>query len=176
MIETQPKVYCVAKTEIDDSKLEQFISDIGQNWSSNTENSADELIEVAGRLCYRSWAPYDGTSGTNQNVTRIRTDNSEYIRNIIKSNHGSVLEHANISMIFQDVSRVFTHELVRHRAGMAYSQESLRYVRLDQLKFWLPQEIKENEELTNLYIETIEYLEGVQKRLNQIVNLEGKDF
>jgi len=37
------------------------------------------------------------------------------------------------------VSRVFTHELVRHRVGVAISQESMRYVRLNNgINFWIP--------------------------------------
>jgi len=176
MIQVQPKVYVVAQTDFNEN-FSDFMEDIQQEgWSSNAETPSDGLIEVAGRLCYRSWAPYDGTQGTNPNVSRVRDDNLQYVQNIIQSSHGSVLEHSTISMIFHNVSRVFTHEMVRHRAGMAYSQESLRYVRLDQLKFWLPKEVEENEELNQLYLETVEYLENVQLKLNKIVNLEGKSF
>jgi thymidylate synthase (FAD) len=46
-----------------------------------------------------------------------------------------VLEHASYSFALRDVSRIFTHELVRHRAGSAFSQESLRYVRLTDIGF-----------------------------------------
>ena len=41
--------------------------------------------------------------------------------------------------MLHNVSRVATHELVRHRAGVAVSQESLRFVRLDDLPFWFPE-------------------------------------
>jgi len=89
----------------------------------------------------------------------------------------SILEHSNISLLFKDVSRVFTHELVRHRSGMSYSQESLRYVRLNNLRFFFPKEIKENSELYQLYKETIEYLEGVQNKLEKITNIDNsKNF
>lgn len=54
---------------------------------------------------------------------------------------GSVIEHHVTNWIFADVSRVFTHELVRHRVGTAFSQESLRYVRLNDLGLWLPPQI-----------------------------------
>src|SRR5262245_17016001 len=78
----------------------------------------DALGEFAGRLCYRSWEP-----GLNANVTRVREDSAEYHRNTLSSGHGAIYEHASITFLFQDVSRVFTHELVRHRAGVAISQE-----------------------------------------------------
>jgi thymidylate synthase (FAD) len=96
-------------------------------------DAGELLVEFAGRTCYRSWEP-----GLNPNVTRVRTDRREYFENLLRSYHGSVLEHANYSLVFHDVSRVFTHELVRHRAGSAFSQESLRYVRLTDIGFRLP--------------------------------------
>lgn len=76
----------------------------------------ERLVEFAGRLCYMSQANHKGAS------TRA------YLSNILQQGHGSVLEHANYSMLFEGVSRSFTHELVRHRAGWAYSQLSQRYV------------------------------------------------
>lgn len=94
---------------------------------------AEMLIEFAGRGCYRSWAP-----GLNANVTAVREDSGAYLRNILSSGHGSVLEHAQFTFVFHDVSRVFTHELVRHRVGTAISQESLRYVRLADLGVRIP--------------------------------------
>ena len=90
-------------------------------------------MEFAGRLCYRSWEP-----GLNKNVRQVRTNVEDYLDNLLKSMHGSVLEHSFYVFIFHQVSRVFTHELVRHRVGTSISQESLRFVRLDDLPFWFP--------------------------------------
>ena len=90
-------------------------------------------MEFGGRLCYRSWEP-----GLNPNVTKVRTDQDEYLRNILKQKHGSVLEHISYSFVFHNVSRVLTHELVRHRAGTAISQESMRFVRLDDHAVLVP--------------------------------------
>ena len=42
------------------------------------------------------------------------------------------------SFVLHNVSRVVTHELVRHRPGTAVSQESLRFVRLTDIPFWFP--------------------------------------
>ena len=68
----------------------------------------------------------------------MRSDRREYFENLLRSAHGSVLEHASYSFALRNVSRVFTHELVRHRAGSAFSQESLRYVRLTDIGFRVP--------------------------------------
>lgn len=118
-------------------------------------SEAELLIEFAGRLCYRSWEP-----GLNPNVRKIRSDQREYFENLLRSGHGSVLEHANFTFAFHQVSRVFTHELVRHRAGSAFSQESLRYVRLVDIGFRVPPAL---EPLRDQVVELVEQLEVLQR-------------
>jgi flavin-dependent thymidylate synthase len=54
----------------------------------------------------------------------------------------SVIEHASYSFLITGVSRTLTHELVRHRAGWAYSQLSQRYVDESECAFVLPMDIK----------------------------------
>src|SRR6202022_2150743 len=118
-----------------------YLNDVGgESWlqrrldeAGERPNGGELIGEFGGRACYRSWEP-----GLNPNVTKIRTDQREYFANILKSAHGSVLEHANYSFALRNVSRVLTHELVRHRAGSAFSQESLRYVRLADIGFRVP--------------------------------------
>ena len=140
-----PKVHLIAYPTLDHEALHEYLTSIGvQKWTGSRifDIDGEVLVEVGGRLCYRSWEP-----GLNRNVTKVREDPAEYLGNILKQKHGSVLEHANYSFIFQDVSRVFTHELVRHRAGAAYSQESMRFVRLNDIPFWFPDWAREDEEL-----------------------------
>jgi thymidylate synthase (FAD) len=86
----------------------------------------ERLAEFAGRLCYMS----------QHNPAKRET--REYLENIKKQGHGSVLEHANYSLLLEGVSRSLTHELVRHRAGFAYSQLSQRYVDESQACFVIP--------------------------------------
>lgn len=131
-----PKVYLVAETHLNDDELDDYFEEIGASeWTTDASSPGEELIEIGGRLCYRSWF-----AKMNANVNKVREGNEKYIKNIIKVGHGSVLEHGSVSFIFHNVSRVFTHELVRHRVGSAYSQESLRYVRLTELGIWFPPE------------------------------------
>jgi thymidylate synthase (FAD) len=61
--------------------------------------------------------------------------------------------------VFHNVSRVFTHELVRHRAGSAFSQESLRYVRLTEIDFRVPPAL---EPIRDQVISLVEHLEEFQ--------------
>ncbi|KKM77595.1 hypothetical protein LCGC14_1368350, partial [marine sediment metagenome] len=132
-------VYLLASTRLT-SDFADFLTDLGhKEWAGEDETDADLLAETAGRLCYRSWAPYEeGDENLNPNVEKIRHGNKKYLANILSSGHGSVLEHINFTFLLRGVSRVLTHELVRHRAGMAYSQESLRYCRLEKLQIVLP--------------------------------------
>src|SRR5687767_15490051 len=71
----------------------------------------------------------------------------DYLENIKKQGHGSVLEHANYSLLLEGVSRSLTHELVRHRAGFAYSQLSQRYVDESVADFVVPPAIIGDEAL-----------------------------
>ena len=128
------EVHLIARPQLDYDEIARYLADVGgSSWLERLDrgeldevlNDPQNLAEFAGRLCYRSWEP-----GLNPNVTRVRTDQTAYLTNILASMHGSVLEHVSFSFVLHNVSRVATHELVRHRPGVAISQESLRFVRL----------------------------------------------
>lgn len=128
-----PRTYLLAATQLE-SEFSDFLADVGApDWTTDAQSESEVLIEAAGRLCYKSFAV-----GLNPNVTRVREGNHNYIGNILSSKHGSVLEHATASFALMGVSRIVTHELVRHRVGTGYSQESLRFVRLDKIEMPYP--------------------------------------
>jgi thymidylate synthase (FAD) len=104
----------------------------------------ERLAEFAGRLCYMS----------QRNPAKRNT--REYLENIKKQGHGSVLEHANYSLLLEGVSRSLTHELVRHRAGFAYSQLSQRYVDESQASFVVPPAMVGEAELEAAWREQVE--------------------
>lgn len=136
---TSPKVFVIAETRINYDGLDKMLAAIGAtNWNKPSSTPPELLVEVAGRMCYKSFEV-----GLNPNVTKIREGNKEYIGNILKQRHGSVLQHATTTIAFIDVSRVFTHELVRHVAGTAVSQESMRYVRMEDIGVYIPECIYE---------------------------------
>lgn len=174
-----PKVFVIGKTEIDMEGMEQYFSHMSadkwyqENIPFNEKTSdGEKLTEVYSRSCYKSFGV-----GLNPNVTKVREGNEEHLKNIIKSRHGSVLEHVVVNFMFCDVSRVFTHELVRHRAGVAISQESLRYVRLDKLKGYLPDCFVEHPYIKVFMKETFEILERAQKECARYFKLdEEKNF
>lgn len=166
----EPKVFLVGETRIVEDGLQAYLKHAGvPNWTTDAPSDSERLCEVMGRLCYRSFEP-----GLNPNVTRVREGNDTYLSNILNVGHGSVIEHANLNFIFADVSRVFTHELVRHRAGTAMSQESLRFVRLDKLSAYVPTHIRENEEGMAVFSQAIEQLEQVQLKLAEVYAIDDE--
>ena len=104
----------------------------------------ERLAEFAGRLCYMS----------QRNPASRST--RDYLENIKKQGHGSVLEHATYSVLLEGVSRSLTHELVRHRAGFAYSQLSQRYVDESEAAFVVPPAIVGDEALEGAWRTQIE--------------------
>jgi thymidylate synthase (FAD) len=113
------------------------------NWIGDSTDG-ERLAEFAGRLCYMSQG------------NPAKRETREYIENIKKQGHGSVLEHANYSLLLEGVSRSLTHELVRHRAGFAYSQLSQRYVDESQASFVVPPAILGDESLEQAWRAQVE--------------------
>src|SRR5262245_20441132 len=78
----EPTVYLVGRQTVDQAELERFLADHGVAWQTDTEVAGECLTEIAGRLCYMSFArPRPG-------------GNSAYLNHIREVGHGSVLEHA----------------------------------------------------------------------------------
>lgn len=170
----EPKVFAIGETVAIIDGAKALLEALGvPDWATDSPTHAEGLIETYGRLCYRSFAP-----GLNSNVTKVRDGNKGYLANIIEHRHGSVFEHASVNFVFLGVSRVFTHELVRHRVGTAISQESLRFVRLDELDFCIPEDIKANPRALEIFEEAIRAGEAWQKELASVLGLdkEGTTF
>lgn len=111
------------------------------DWQSDSDVPGQAVAEFAGRLCYLSFGADAGFEGGHKLIAG-RTTNEQYLSNILKTRHGSVLEHAGWTLLFEGISRALTHELVRHR-HFSYSQLSQRYVDESEVGFVLPPEIKE---------------------------------
>jgi thymidylate synthase (FAD) len=163
MRSVEPEVFLVARPRLDYDQIAAYLREVGgESWlerldRGDLDNDAQNLAEFAGRLCYRSWEP-----GLNPNVSRIRTEQDPYLQNILASAHGSVLEHVSFTFVLHNVSRVFSHEVIRHRPGTAVSQESLRFVRLADIPFWFPEWAQEDTELMKRATAFLEQMEQFQ--------------
>ena len=104
---------------------------------------SSQLCKTSGQLCYMSFGP-----------RRTKNENAAaYIERLTSAGHGSVLEHASFSFLLYGISRSVTHELVRHRAGAAFSQTSQRYVSGAVLRFVERPEYQEDDGLHRLFEE-----------------------
>lgn len=130
-----PKVYLVGQTTLDKSEVLRYLRDSGNEDFAASMADA-ELAGLSGgeimcslfaKLCYKSLS-----LGHNPNVTRVR-DIADNIKNCFSVGHGSIFEHLTFNFIITDCSRVMTHELVRHRVGTAFSQNSGRYIRITDI-------------------------------------------
>ena len=128
MFYTEPVVTVLARPSFREP------SHLPVSWVGESSDG-ERLAEFAGRICYMS---------QHNPANRTTTD---YLENIKKQGHGSVLEHANYTLLLEGVSRSLTHELVRHRAGFAYSQLSQRYVDESEANFVVPPAMIGNEAL-----------------------------
>jgi len=130
-----PSTHLIAYTKVDEFALAEMLEAFGapEDWQTDPSDDAAHLTEIMGRLCYKSF----GTE-MNPNITKVREGNAEYVGNVMAQKHGSVFEHSTATFGFIDVSPVVTHELVRHRAGTAFSQVSMRFVRLTEIGAYFP--------------------------------------
>lgn len=103
------------------------------------------LIKFAGQCCYASFGPR----------RRTNTDVEAYIENIIKSGHGSVLEHAYFNFFVYGITRSLSHELVRHRP-VNFSQLSQRFVSGSVLRFVERAENHQNPRLHRAFLRQID--------------------
>jgi thymidylate synthase (FAD) len=134
------KVTLIASTQMHeipsdlfDTKFGIRFNDRDQFWhAEDAPNDADTLAHFSGRACYQSW---------NMPNPETQTDD-DYIANIIKQGHFSVLEHASATFYIEGVSRNMTHELVRHR-HLSYSELSQRYVDMSTAESVIPPAIRE---------------------------------
>lgn len=130
-----PETFLVGFTTLYHSGLRDYLAASGnadfdesvREARSQGLSDAEILCSFYAKLCYASL-----TLGKNANVTRLR-DIPDNLRACFEQGHGSVFEHCTINFVATNVSRVFTHELVRHRVGTAFSQTSGRYVRGDEV-------------------------------------------
>lgn len=140
----EPQVYLIASSMVDQNAANQWLQSKGVSPEGREQvidlapTNAASLVTMCGKRCYMSFEPL-----LNPNVQRVRTDMAEFIDNILKVGHGSVLEHASFTFALENVSRVFTAEMNRHRAGCAISEGSMRYIRFDDIPYWVPTSIRD---------------------------------
>lgn len=142
---TKPRTFLIGYTQpdmrglrayLEYTKQMEFLADF-DNAVNNGVNPGMALCSFYAKLCYRSLV-----EGKNTNITKIREVESN-LKGTFDSHHGSVFEHCWFNFVTTDCSRIFTHELVRHRVGTAFSQTSGRYCTVEDAMLVLPEELEE---------------------------------
>lgn len=123
---------------------------------------AEETIAQAGKLCY-SQVGVDEIAEKQDEESIAR-----YVKMLQNLGHLSPIEHVSFTFAAEGVSRVLTHQLVRHRLA-SYSQQSQRYVKLDQFEYIMPKEIDENKEAREIFIRQMEESQKAYDDLTDIL-------
>lgn len=121
----------------------------------------DKVIAQAGKLCY---SPV-GVDEITQKLTEEEI--ARYVNMLASIGHESPLEHVSFTFAIEGISRACTHQIVRHRIA-SYSQQSQRYVKLEQFEYIIPPAIEKNPEAKRIFIET---MERDQKAYDELVDL-----
>lgn len=130
MHKIQPSVDLIMAPVIREEGMNRWLSRLNAEkyvWEKS-ESPAENGIMAFAKRCYMAFEP-----GLNPNVRKVRDEITEYLTNILKSKHGSVLAHATFTFGIEGVSRVFTGEMNRHAAGMAISEGSMRFISFDDM-------------------------------------------
>lgn len=182
--EIEIEVFPMFRTSIDPVMVGKWLDRLGATeFASDAESHECTdpafAVALAAKRCYMAFEP-----GLNPNVTRVRSDMVKYFDNLLKSGHGSVLEHASYTFAIEGVSRVFTGEMNRHRAGVGISEGSMRFIRYDEIPFWMPTSIQpaqsDDEDLRHrksqardLFRTAFYHMEGWQRQWNAIWDMNN---
>jgi thymidylate synthase (FAD) len=122
----------------------------------------EKLIAAAAKLCYSPIGVEDIMEGLDAQKVE------KFLNMLMDLGHESPIEHVTFTFGVEGVSRVLTHQLVRHRVGCSYSQQSQRYVKLEQFEYIVPPEI---EKLPAAKEKFIQAMADDQRVYNELVEL-----
>ena len=104
----------------------------------------ERVVAMAARLCYSA-------SGAEELAERLSDEKvKQMVRKMVKLGHASTIEHVSFTFGIEGVSRVLTHQLVRHRIA-SYDQQSQRYVAAHGFQYITPPTIAANPEAQAKY-------------------------
>lgn len=161
-----PRIYLVSRPTLIRGAIKKFLDDEGTSWRrySRATNS-EEIVELGGRVCYFSFGKAQSPK-----------TNSQYIQNLVRMGHDSVLEHATWTFILTGVSRAFSHQLVRHRVGFAFSQLSQQYHKELNAKFIMPEQLSLNKRAQEAWLRSIAASKKAYKEILSAVENVGEDW
>lgn len=122
----------------------------------------EKLVAAAARLCYSPRSAGDILEDFSEEEAQ------SFLEKLTDLGHSSPLEHASFTFAIDGVSRALSHQLVRHRIGVSFSQKSQRYVKEKQFEYVVPKAVANDTQLTQHYQEIMAYL---QEKYNDMLAL-----
>ncbi|MDI6792109.1 MAG: FAD-dependent thymidylate synthase [bacterium] len=116
------------------------------------------VVAAAARLCYSAV----GIPEITKSLTEVQV--GKFVEKLMKIGHHSPFEHVSFSFGIEGISRVTSHQLVRHRIA-SYSQQSQRYVSYQELPCIIPSTISQEPELAEIFNKTIDNLKKLYATL-----------
>ncbi len=138
----------------------------------NYTKDPEKIVAQSARLCYSA----SGIDELKEKLTDKST--TSLIKKIIKLGHYSVLEHATFTFAIEGISRVTSHQMVRHRLA-SFSQQSQRYVKMskEEFPYIVPKSIAKDEKLNKIFINAIKELDGIYHLLlDQCIEAEDARY
>lgn len=126
----------------------------------------EKVVAASAKLCYSQVDAEEILEGLDE------TNTVGFLDKLMNFGHFSPLEHISFTFAIDGVSRALTHQLVRHRIA-SYSQQSQRYVKLDQFEYIVPPKIKENQEASTIYVKS---MEDAQESYSKLVTLLQEQY
>jgi len=126
----------------------------------NYTKDPEKIVAQSARLCYSELGI--------EELREKLSDESiiKLVKKIMKLGHYSVLEHTTFTFAIEGISRVTSHQLVRHRLA-SFSQQSQRYVKINKegFPYIIPKSIEKDEKLAKIFIDAIKKLNGIYQLL-----------
>ena len=122
----------------------------------------EKLIASAAKLCYSP----SGIGSIERGLDEAST--AKFLEMLADLGHESPIEHISFTFGVEGVSRTLSHQLVRHRIA-SYSQQSQRYVKLDQFEYIVPPSITKDKEANRLFVEAMEKSQEYYNRITDIL-------
>src|SRR6056297_2721911 len=131
----------------------------------------EKVVASAAKLCY-------SPVGVSEIMEKLQDESAEkFIRILMKMGHMSPVEHVSFTFAIEGISRVCTHQLVRHRIA-SYSQQSQRYVKIEDFNYIVPPAVSKNPKALAVFEEAMESSKNAYKQISDILYdsyVEGKE-
>ncbi|MEA3423447.1 MAG: FAD-dependent thymidylate synthase [Bacillota bacterium] len=122
----------------------------------------ETIVAAAAKLCYSKVDASEIMNDLDEDAV------NKFITQLMDLGHESPIEHVSFTFAIEGISRVLSHQLVRHRLA-SYSQQSQRYVKLDQFNYIIPPAIENDDEAKGIFIKAMQQDQQYYDRLTEIL-------